>query len=152
MPVTSDHIGVTGNAFKRGIPATTITFTGRSGTARTLDIFTSVSKTPMADVAHTQDNNGQELASQRRNKRTQFRFSAKPHGAAVADAQTIAADLPQVNDPCTIVCANDSEIACDGTTDTCLIDAVDGAYSPENEFVIDLTVTKWFAKVFIALS
>lgn len=154
MAVTSDRIGVAGNAFYHGIPVLTLNWTGRSGTARAATIFGQVTKSAGAEVATVNDLNGERLESKRRNKTIQFRFGAKPKGATSADALVIAGDLPQVMDKVTItgVAATETDLPCDGTTDTCVVDSCEGTYSPEGEFVMDITVTKWIGKVYADLT
>ena len=146
----ADQIGIANLTPKRGIPATTVGW--NNGTARTLTIFTDITKTPLADVAQMNDNSGELASQKRRNKRIQVKFSAKPVGAAATDAQAIAADLPQKMDLVTITAASDSQINCDNSADTAIVDDCSGKYSPEGEFVVDMTVTIWKGKVFAAQS
>jgi hypothetical protein len=157
-----DQIGITGQAGSWGIPATTVTWdtTHNMGplsamvgaTAHSLTIFSEVTKTPDADIDPAVDNSGERLGHNRRNKRIGLRFSAHPKGANAAAAQAIAAALPNKGDALGIVCATDLQVACDGTTDTILVDECSSRYTPEGELVVDFTATKWLGKIFVALT
>lgn len=144
-----DQIGIANKTPHRGIPTTTVGW-GTSYTQYTLEIFTDVSKTPMNDMAKMNDNSGELLSQKRRNKRIQLKFSAKPIGATASAAQNIAENLPAPGDIVKITCADDAQVACDLATDTTIVDDASAKYSPEGELVVDMTVTKWLGKVFVA--
>jgi hypothetical protein len=150
--MAADQVGVTGNAFYRGVTAASVAFgtpgnqVPGSASGSTLSIFTEINKTPMADTAETRDNDNEVVAKARTNKRMQLRFSAKPFGAARSNALAIAAALPLKDDVVVITCAGDSQVA-----GTAYVDDSSARYSPEGELIVDLTVTK-YANTFIVLS
>lgn len=145
------QIGVTGKATYAGVPAATISWTGRSSTSRSGTLVTSARKTPQADVTTTDGQDGERLSSRTRNDRIQCSFTVKPIGSSAADALAIAADLPVVNSICTITCATDSQLA--SPTGGCsVVDSAEQSYTPEGDAVIDFVVTNWIGKVFVALS
>lgn len=145
------QLGIAGKARYNGIPNPTITFTGRSGTSRVLEIFTTFKKAVMGDVADSVDNDGERQSSKTRNKRIQLTFSAKPVGASAADALAIAADLPDVNTLATIACASDPQAATPAGGSS-VIDSADADYTPDGEAVVNFTVTNWIGKVFVVLN
>ena len=158
----NDQIGVAGNAKYWGIPATTVTWdtahpmgplasmTGAG--AHSMTVFTDIEKTPDADIDPSQDNSGERLGHNRRNKRIGLKFSATPVGSKASDALAIGAALPAKGDALVIVCATDSQVACDGTTDTVLIDSISSRYTPEGALIVDISATKWLGKVFAVLA
>ncbi|MDE2106987.1 MAG: hypothetical protein KGL39_57805 [Patescibacteria group bacterium] len=148
----ADHIGVSGKAMYRGIPATTVGW--NNGTARTLTVFTDISKTPDADVKSSKDNNGETVEMNRVDKKMKLKFSAKPVSATTvaADAQAIAADLPNKMDILTITAASDASIDTTAGANTCVCDNATAKWSPENELVVDIEATIYIGKAFVAFS
>lgn len=146
--MANDHIGVSGKAMYRGIPATTVAW--NNGTARTLTIFNSVDKNTEAEVKDSKDNTGETIEMNRTNKRVKVKFSAKPVGAAASNAQAIAADLPMKMDILTITAANDASI--DSTGNTVVCDSATAKWSPEGELTVDIEATVWTGKTFSAFS
>jgi hypothetical protein len=146
--MANDHIGASGKAMYRGIPATTVAW--NNGTARSLTIFNSVDKNPEAEVKDSKDNNGETIEMNRTNKRMKVKFSAKPIGANAAAALAIAADLPMKMDILTITAANDASI--DSTGNTVVCDAATAKWSPEGELTVDIEATVWTGKTFAAFS
>lgn len=147
----SDQIAVSGKARKFGIPSATVGW-GTSYTQFTATIFTEVQKTMGADIDPTMDNDGERQGQNRRNKTIQLRFSAQPIGTAISDAQAICAALPNKGDLIKITCASDSQVACDLTADTAIVDDASVRYTPEGAAVLDFTITKWIGKLFVAIS
>lgn len=146
--MANDHIGVSGKAMYRGIPAMTVAW--NNGTARSLTIFNSVDKSPVANVKDSMDNNGETIEMNRTNKRVKISFEAKPIGAAASNAQAIAADLPQQMDILTITAASDSQI--DSTGNTVVCDSATAKWSPEGELTVSFEATVWTGKTFVAFS
>ena len=146
---SNTQLGEAGKARYNGIPDPTITYTGRSGTQRTLSVFTTFKKKPMADVAVSEGNDGERQQSRSRNDRIQITFSAKPVGTTSADALAICEDLPKINTLATIACTGDSQ-AKTPTGGCTVIDDCDQDYTPDGEAVINFTVTNWIGKVFVA--
>ena len=144
----ADHIGVSGNAMYRGIPATTVAW--NNGTARSLTVFNSVDKNVEAQVAVSKENNGEPIEMNRTSKCIKIKFQAKPAGAAKANAQAIAADLPMKMDILTITAASDAQI--DSTGNTVVCDSASAKWSPEGELVVDIEATVWTGKTFVAFS
>lgn len=132
----------------RGIPATTVGWTGTA--ARTLTIFNGIDKSPEADVKEGKGNDGEVIEMNRTNKRFKVKFSAKPIGAAKADALAIAADLPQKMDILTITAASDSQI--DSTGNTVICDNAAAKWSPDGELTVDIDATVWIGKTFATLA
>ena len=148
MPTDPNHIGVTGMAMYRGIPATTVGWTGSA--ARTLTIFNSIDKSPEANVKESGGNDGEIIEMNRTNKRMKVKFQCKPVGTAKSDALAIAADLPQKMDILTVTAASDSQIASTGNTVLC--DSATAKWSPEGELTVDIDATVWIGKTFAAFS
>lgn len=149
MAATPDHIGVTGNAMYRGIPATTVAWTTAVGT-HSLTVFKSIDKSPEASVKESMDNAGEIIEMNRTNKRFKVRFEAKPVGAAKADALAIAADLPQPMDILTVTAASDPQIASSGNTVIC--DNARARWDPEGELTVDIDATVYIGKTFVTFS
>lgn len=128
-----------------------ITYTGRSGTARTLTLLESADVEPMADIAESKDSDGEMQNMKARNDRIQFSFTAAPIGAAASDAETIGEDLPKIKTLATITCAGNAQIATPAGGST-VIDSCSSKYSPEGHVVVTMTVTHWIGKVFTAIT
>lgn len=144
------NIGTSNYAAYQGVPATTVTWTGRSGTSRAGTIFTSIEKSALADVSDTRDNSGEIQAERARNDRMQFRFSVKPVGDNAAAALAILGDLPKKKSIVTISGdAADTDMSAAGTI---LVEDATVSYSPEGEGIVNLTVIKHYGKTFAALS
>lgn len=135
----------------RGIVPATLTFgtpgnqVVASATGNTLTIFTSVQKTPMADKSESRDNDNEVLGKHRSNKRMQLQFSAKPIGAARADALAIAAACPLQDDAIVITCAGDAQIA-----GTAYVESAEVSWSPDGDLVITFTLIKYAATFAVA--
>lgn len=146
----SNNIGTANYAAYQGVPATTVAWTGRSGTARSATIFTSVDKQLLTDDSDTRDNSGEIQAVRTRNDRIQFRFACKPIGANAAAALAIAGDLPKKNTAITLTGdAADTDMSASGTN---LVSDASSAFTPEGEVIINMTVVKHVGKTFAALS
>lgn len=145
------QLGIAATARYYGIPDPTISYTGRSGGARTLTIFNTANKEVMADVATSNGNDGERQNSRPTNDRIQFTCTAKPVGANAAAALDICEDLPLINSLATIVCASDTQIATPAGGCS-VIDSARTAYTPDGEATVELTITNWIGKVFVALS
>lgn len=144
------NIGTSNFATHFGVPATTLTWTGRSGASRAGTIFTSIEKTPITDDSDTRDNNGEIQAERTRNDRMQLRFSIKPVAANAAAALTIAGDLPKKKSLVTVSSdAADTDISAAGSI---LVAEASTSYTPEGEAIVNLTVIKHYGKTFAALS
>lgn len=144
------NIGTSNYAAYQGVPATTVTWTGRSTGSRSCTIFTSVDKTLLTDDSDTRDNSGEIQAVRTRNDRIQFRFGAKPVAANAAAALAILGDLPKKNTAVTITSdAADTDISTSGTN---LVADASVSYTPEGEGVINFTIVKHVGKTFAALS
>ncbi len=144
------NIGTANYAAYQGIPATTITWTGRSTTSRSATIYTSVEKTLLTDDSDTRDNQGEIQAVRTRNDRIQFRFAAKPLGANAAAALAIAGDLPKKNTAVTFSGdAAETDMSASGTN---LVTDASLSYTPEGEAIINFTIVKHVGKTFSALS
>lgn len=144
------NIGTSNYAAAAGVPAITVTWLGRSGTARTGTIYTGVEKSDAADEANTTDNDGEIQAVRTRNDRIQFRFSVKPVASSAAGALSIMGDLPKKNTIVTISAAtSEADMAASGTN---LVSEASGSYTPEGEGVVNLTVIKHIGKTFATLS
>lgn len=144
------NIGTANYAAYQGVPATMVTWTGRSGTSRAGTIFTSVEKTLLTDDSDTRDNQGEIQAVRTRNDRIQFRFAIKPVAANTAAALAIMGDLPKKNTAITISGdAADTDMSASGTN---LVSDASGSYTPDGEGIINLTVVKHIGKTFAALS
>lgn len=144
------NVGTANYATYQGIPATTLTWTGRSNTSRAATIFTNIEKTPISDDSTTVDNAGEIQAVRTRNDRMQFRFAAKPVGAAAANALAILGDLPKKNSIITISSdAADTDISAAGSI---LVSDASVSYTPEGEGLVNITCVKHFGKTFAALS
>ena len=129
----------------------TITYNGRSLTARTLTLLESASVEPQADKAEAKDSDGEMQNIKFRNDRIQFSFSAAPIGATSILAEAIAEDLPTIGTLATITCAGNAQIATPVAGST-VIDSASAKFSPEGHAVIDMTVTHWIGKVFTAIT
>ena len=144
------NIGTANYAAYQGVPATTVTWTGRSGTSRAGTIFTSVEKTLVSDDSNTVDNQGEIQAVRTRNDRIQLRFSIKPIAATAAAALAILGDLPKKNTAITMTSdAADTDISTAGTN---LVMDASVSYTPDGEGIVNLTVVKHVGKTFAALS
>lgn len=144
------NIGTANYAAYQGIPATTVTWTGRSGTSRAGTIFTAVEVSLMSDDSDTRDNQGEIQAVRTRNDRIQYRFSVKPLGANAAAALAIAGDLPKKNTAVTFSAdAAETDMTVAGTI---LVQEATKSYTPEGEVIVNLTVIKHVGKTFAALS
>lgn len=144
------NIGTANYAAYQGIPATTVNWTGRSGTARAGTIFTTVDKEVVTDDSDTRDNQGEIQAERTRNDRMRFTFSVKPVAANAAAALAIAGDLPKKKSIITLSPdAAETDMAASGTI---LVENARASYTPEGEVVVTLTVIKHFGKTFAALS
>lgn len=144
------NIGASNFADYSGIPNTTVSWAGRSGTTRSGTIFTSVEKTPMSDTTETADNQGEVRAIRDRNDRIQFRFSIKPVGANAAAALAVLGDLPKRHTAVTMTSdAADTDISATGTN---LVEEASTSYTPDGAGIINLTVMKHVGKTFSALS
>ena len=144
------NIGTSNYATYFGVPATTVTWTGRSTTSRAGTIFSSIEKTALTDDSTTIDNAGEIQAERTRNDRMQFRFSVKPVASTAANALAIAGDLPKKKSIVTISGdAADTDMSASGTM---LVDEASTSYTPEGEAIVNLTVTKHYGKTFAALS
>lgn len=144
------NIGTANYAAYFGVPATTVTWTGRSTTSRSGTIFTAVDITQMADESDTRDNQGEIQAERTRNDRIQYRFSVKPIAANAAAALVIAGDLPKKNSIITITSdATETDISVSGTI---LVKESSKSYTPEGEAVVNLTCVKHVGKTFASLS
>jgi hypothetical protein len=151
----ANQLGIAGSARKYGIPAATVNWTGpgAGAVARQLSIFTEITKTPMADINQSNGLTGELEEQNRKRKRIQLRFSAEPVGADAASAQAIGADLPFPMDLCTVIAGSDVQANCDNTgSDTTVVDSAEARWTQEGALVVDFTVTKWIARVFVALS
>lgn len=144
------NIGTSNYAAYQGVPATTVTWTGRSGGSRAGTIFTSVEKTILTDDSTTVDNAGEIQAVRTRNDRIQFRFAVKPVGANAAAALAILGDLPKKNTAITI--SGDAADTDMSTTGTNLVTDASVSYTPDGEGIVNLTVVKHVGKTFAALS
>jgi len=150
----ADQIAVAGDAMASGIPSTTVAFgppgnqDATAADAHTLDIFTDIQKAPVADHTETRDNDNEVIVMKRTNKRMRLTFSAKPHGAAKADAQAIAAACPLEKDIVVVTCALDAQI---GTSAQAYVESASVRYSPEGDVVIDFVVMK-YPKTFVPVS
>jgi hypothetical protein len=142
----SDHIGVTGNAMYRGIPAITVSWTGTA--ARTLTVHNLVEKSAEADVKESAGNDGEVVEMNRTNKKFKVRIEAKPVGTAKADALAIANDLPQKMDILTI--AGETQLAASGST--CVCDGASAKWSPTDELTVSIDATVWLSKSVVAFS
>lgn len=144
------NIGTANFAAYQGIPATTVTWTGRSGTSRAGTIFTAVEVTNLADESDTRDNQGEIQAERTRNDRLQYRFSVKPVAANAAAALAIAGDLPKKKSIVTVTSdAAETDFSVAGTI---LVQEASKSYTPEGEVVVNLTLIKHVGKTFAALS
>lgn len=144
------NIGTANYAAYQGVPATTVTWTGRSAASRAGTIFTSLEKTLVTDDSNTPDNQGEIQAIRTRNDRIQIRFSVKPVGANAAAALAIAGDLPKKNTAVTIAGdAADTDLSASGTN---LVTDASVSFTPDGEAIINLTVVKHIGKTFAALS
>lgn len=144
------NIGTANYAAYQGVPATTVTWTGRSSTSRAGTIFTSVEKTLLTDDSNTVDNQGEIQAVRTRNDRIQFRFAVKPVGANAAAALAILGDLPKKNTAITISGdAADTDMSASGTN---IVTDASVSYTPDGEGIVNLTVVKHIGKTFSALS
>jgi len=144
------NIGTSAYATYQGIPATTVTWTGRSAGSRSGTIFTSVEKTLVTDDSTTVDNSGEIQAVRTRNDRIQFRFAIKPIAANAAAALAILGDMPKKNTAITITGdAADTDMSVAGTN---LVTDASVSYTPDGEGIINLTVVKHVGKTFAALS
>ncbi len=144
------NIGTSSYAAYQGVPATTVTWTGRSGTSRAGTIFTAIDKQALSDDSDTRDNSGEIQAVRTRNERIQFRFAVKPVGAAAANALAILGDLPKKNSIVTI--SGDAADTDMSATGTILVSEASVSYTPEGEGIVNLTVIKHIGKTFAALS
>ncbi|MGN6552525.1 MAG: hypothetical protein ACTHLW_02170 [Verrucomicrobiota bacterium] len=150
--MSADQIGVTGKATYKGVVPVTITFgtpgnqTLASATGNTLEIFTDVTKTPMADVTNTRDGDNEIINLGRTNKRMQLSFSAKPIGANRAAALAIAANCPLIQDIVVLTCAGDAQVA-----GNAYVDSANVKWTPDGDLVIDFQVTK-YANTFVPLT
>lgn len=147
----ADHIGVTGNAMYRGIPAFVIGWTGANG-AHALTVFNSADKTPEADVKTSKNNVGQTIEMNRTDKRIKVKLAAKPVGSNVAAALAIAADLPQKMDILTVTATAAGDASIDSSAGTCVCDSASAKWSPENELTVDIEFTNWLGQTFTAFS
>jgi hypothetical protein len=138
MANNGKQIGVAGNAPYRGIPVGAILeFKGyKDGLAHQLKIFNSIDKGHDADVAQTNGNKGEFLASRRRNMRREVRIEGKPVGATAAAALDIAANPPMRNDLVEIKSA--TEDADLNSTNYIINSRVDVRYTPEGEAVMSM--------------
>jgi|ERR1051326_2130323 hypothetical protein len=145
-----NNIGAANYAAYQGIPATTVTWTGRSGTSRAGTIFTSIEISNLTDDSDTRDNQGEIQAERARNDRLQYRFSVKPVAANAAAALAIAGDLPKKKSIVTITSdAAETDISVAGTI---LVQEASKSLTPEGEAIVNLTVIKHVGKTFAALS
>lgn len=143
--MAADQIGVSGYAFYKGITPASIAFSATPGnqvvasaSGETLDIFTDITKTPMADTTVTRDNDNEIMAKGRTNKTMQLRFSAKPRGANRAAALAIAAACPLKDDVVAITCAGDAQVA-----GTAYVESAEVKWTPDGDLVMDFTVMKY---------
>jgi hypothetical protein len=144
------NIGTANYAAYQGVPATTVTWTGRSSTSRAGTIFTAIDKEPLTDDSDTRDNQGEIQAERTRNDRMRFTFSVKPVGANAAAALAIAGDLPRKKSLVTVSGdAADTDMSAAGSI---LVESARTAYTPEGEAIVTLTVIKHYGKTFSALS
>ena len=144
------NIGTSTFAAYQGVPVITVTWAGRSGTARTGIIFTSVEKTLVTDDSTTVDNQGEIQATRTRNDRMQMRFAVKPVSTTSALALAILGDLPKKNTVITIVAdAVDTDMNASGTN---LVSDASVSYTPDGEGIVNLTAVKHIGKSFAALT
>lgn len=144
------NIGTANYAAYQGVPATTVTWTGRSAGSRAGTIFTSIEKTLLTDDSTTVDNSGEIQAVRTRNDRIQLRFAVKPVGANAAAALAILGDLPKKNTALTVSSdAADTDLS---TAGTILIADASVSYTPDGEGIINITAVKHVGKTFAALS
>jgi hypothetical protein len=147
-PAANTQIGTTGSARQWGIPLFAVQWTGNDGsTARVLQIFTDVTKTPGAVVQKGVDNVNEVQTLNRTQRTRQIKFSAAPIGANSAAAQAIAADLPLPMDivsvghmdsgAFTTATPLDSQIE----TTSAIVDDCSARWTPEGSLVVDFTCT-----------
>lgn len=151
-----NQLAPAGKARFFGIKAASISYKGRSGTTRALDLFEKLDVEPMADVAEAKDNDGEMNSMRPTNDRVQLSFTAVPTGAAASDAETIGEDLPPVKGLAVITCATDAQIASAGgatlTSSNTVIDSVSSSYTPDGHVVVTFTVTNWIGKLWTPIA
>jgi len=147
--MANDHIGVSGSAMYRGIPAFIVAW---ASSAYSLTVFNSADKTPEADVKTSKNNVGQTIEMNRTDKRIKVKFAAKPVGAAAANALAIAANLPQKMDILTVTATAAGDSSIDSTSGTCVCDSCSAKWSPEGELTVDIEFTNWLGQTYVAFS
>jgi len=139
MSQAGDQIGISGNAFSRGIPAMTINWAGPAAAAvHAATIFNTFDKSLSAEINDSHGNSGEWLAQRRRNRTLNIRVQAKPIAATMALARVIAADAPPQGDFVAITGATDGSInsGSSSTYDYKCVTAPSVSYTPEGETVI----------------
>ncbi len=139
MSQAGDQIGISGNAFSRGIPAMTINWAGPAAAAvHGATIFNTFDKSLSCELNESHGNSGEWLAQRRRNRYLDIRVQAKPIAATMTLARVIAADAPPMGDYVAITGATDGSINSGSSTtyDYRCTSAPQVSYTPEGETVI----------------
>jgi hypothetical protein len=148
--MSQTNIGTANYATQFGVPASTVTWTGRSGTSRAGTLFNSAEISAGGESSMTRDNSGEIQAIRTINDTIQYRWVVKPVGANAAAALAICGDLPKKGSLITVTSdAADTDVSVAGSI---IVDDASKSYTPDGEAVINLTVTKHVGKTFSALS
>ena len=153
MAATPDHIGVSGMAMYRGIPATTVAWTTAIG-SHSLTVFNSIDKQPEANVKESAGNDGEIIEMNRTNKRFKVKFACKPVSSTTALALAIAEDLPMKMDILTVTVPTGGDpqassiVNATPTGNTVICDSANAKWSPDGELTVDIDATVWIGKTF----
>jgi hypothetical protein len=144
-----ENVGTANYATKYGIPPTTLTWVGRSGT-QTLSgtLFTAFEAASGGELSQTRDNNNEIRAQRLTNDSISFSITVKPIAANEAAALLIAGDPPKKNALITAT-GGDIQLTANGSN---LCEEARTVYAPDGESLINMTITKHIGKTFVALS
>src|SRR4051812_24547201 len=110
MSQNGDQIGISGNAFARGVPPMTLTWVGPSGASRSATIFNHFTKGYNRDVNQVHDSEGNWKRETHKNDRIELSAEEKFTGEKQSDARAVAADPPIKGQTATISGATDGTL------------------------------------------
>ena len=151
MPTTNEQIGASSLALKYGVPAMSVTYTGVSGTSRTISgFFNGLNTKPDANLKEEMDNDGEVQVIRRTNKRTEFDLSLRVSGASIAAAYAIAEDPPLPGSLLTLGGTIPAALAV--ASSTIVVKSGAASFSPEAAAEISLSATLYHGKTFVPLT
>lgn len=148
--MSQTNVGTSNYATHFGVPAGTVTWTGRSTTIRAGTIYNSYEITSGGEQSMTKDNTGEIQSIRTINDTISYKLVVKPVAANAAAALVIMGDLPRKGSILTLT--SDASVTDVSVSGTIVVDDASASYTPDGDGIINLSVTKHVGKTFASLS